>query len=691
MAIPTPEEKLSMIKVEPADDDELRCVETLGLGDYEVGFERSNNILEEAMEVFVRSSRSSMGIAGDSMVAIFTAKGDLANASCGTYLHAIIQPILIKFILKTYAENPGIKEGDIWFTNDALYGGIHNPDEVVIMPVFYKGELIAWTGAAVHTTETGASEPGGMPITANSRFLEGFNFPPIKIGEDYRIREDFLETFAAFGMRAPQMVIIDLKARATASDRARKRIVELAQEKGRDHVKGLLRKMLIVAEEGARKKIKSWPDGKYTCVNFADGVGLEVGLVRSSYLTLKKSGDRLTMDFTGVSPENLYSYNAHVQAVVGHISNFVYEYIFHELPVSSATFEPIDFVFPPGTCLNPDVKAATSCSVMISTGVMSGVHNCFGKMMFCTKDMWQQTSASQGNAGNAMVLAGLSQWGLQFADMLAYSLNSEGQGGRPAMDGVNAFGFPWCVYGRTPDIEEMENDLPMLIPLSNHWKDSCGHGKYRGGVGTVQIWVAHHAPQVFPQVFFMSISDNSKLQTPQPLFGGYAPCTVPGISVLNADIMERMEQGDKDFNLDLFSILGQKTINGDWQNEFFARSIRPFKNGDVISFGFATGGAGYGDPLDRSPELVMKDLKDQIISDWSAENVYKVTYDRETLKIDQEGTEKAKQAERQARIQQGKPYDEFEKEWMSQKIDESLLTFYGSWPDAEIVTPVMRP
>jgi len=143
MAIPTPEEKLSMIKVEPADDDELRCVETLGLGDYEVGFERSNNILEEAMEVFVRSSRSSMGIAGDSMVAIFTAKGDLANASCGTYLHAIIQPILIKFILKTYAENPGIKEGDIWFTNDALYGGIHNPDEVVIMPVFYKGELIA--------------------------------------------------------------------------------------------------------------------------------------------------------------------------------------------------------------------------------------------------------------------------------------------------------------------------------------------------------------------------------------------------------------------------------------------------------------------------------------------------------------------------------------------------------------------
>lgn len=686
MAIPTPEEKLAMIKPVPADPDELRCVESLAPGDYEVGFERINNILDEAMEVFMRSSRSSMGIAGDSMVAVFTAKGDLANASCGTYLHAVIQPILIKFILSRYAANPGIKEGDVWFTNDAVYGGIHNPDMVVLIPVFYEGELIAWTGAAVHTTETGASEPGGMPINANARFLEGMNFPPFKIGENYQIREDFIETIGAFGMRAPQMVIIDLKARATGADRARKRIVEIAQEKGVSYVKGLLRKMLIVAEEGARKKIKSWPDGTFTCVNFADGVGLEQALIRSSYLTLKKTGDHLTMDFTGVSPENPYSYNAHVQAVVGHTSNFVYEYLFHDLPVSSATFAPIDFIFPPGSCLNPDVRAATSCAVMISTGVMSGVHNVFGKMMFCTKDMWQQTSAPQGNAGNAMVLAGLSQWNLFFADMLAYSLNSEGQGGRPTMDGVNAFGFPWCVYGRTPDVEEIENDLPLLIPLSNHWKDSCGHGKYRGGVGTVQIWVAHHVPQVF----FMSISDNSKLQTPQPLFGGYAPCTVPGISVVAADILERMEKDDQDFSLDPFEILSQRTIHGEWKNEFFARATRMFQKGDVITFGFATGGAGYGDPLDRDPALVMQDLMDQIISDWSAENVYKVVYDKSKLRVDVEATQQLRKSEREARLKRGKPYGEFEKDWLSEKVDDSLLKFYGCWPTAEVVCPIIR-
>ena len=307
MTIPTSEQKLQWFKPAPITEEEQACVDGLGVGEFEVGFERTNNILDEAMEVFERSARTSMGIAGDSMVALFSARGDLTNASCGTYLHAVIQPILIKFILSNYAENPGIKDGDIWFTNDAVYGGIHNPDEVCLIPIFYKGELLGWAGAANHTTETGAIEPGGMPITATARFSEGMNFPPYKIGENFEIKNDFLELLAAFSVRAPQMVIIDLKARASAADRVRKRIVEMAEEKGPDYVKGLLRKMLMVAEEGARNRILSFPDGKYRCVNFADSVGFEAGLIRTAYLTLVKTGDQITMDFTGTGPETPYS------------------------------------------------------------------------------------------------------------------------------------------------------------------------------------------------------------------------------------------------------------------------------------------------------------------------------------------------------------------------------------------------
>ncbi len=684
MPIPTLEEKLHWLKPNPPTDYELECVKKIGPGDYEIGWQRTNDLLDEAMEVFMRSSRSSIGIAGDSMVAVFTAQGDLANASCGTYLHATIQPILIKYILKYYSQNPGIQDGDIWYTNDALYGGIHNPDQVCLMPIFHAGKLIGWTGAAVHTTETGATEPGGMPVSAHARFEEGLHMPPMKIGEHGVLREDILEMVAAYGIRAPQMFIIDLKARAAGCDRARRRVIEMADRHGTDYVVGLLRKMLIVAEAGARKRIRSWPDGKYRCNNFSDALGWTQGLVRSCALTLVKEGDRLTFDFTGTSPENPSSYNCHAQATIGHVSNFIDEYVFHDLPISNATFAPIDFIFPPNCCLNPDVRAATSNSVMIATGAMSAVHNCFSKAMFGTS-MWSQASASQGNAGNALVIAGLSQWKLPFADMLAYSLNTEGQGGRPTMDGVNAFGFPWCVYGRAPDVESLENEFPLLIPFSQHWRDSCGHGKHRGGVGTTQLWVTYQVPMLF----FMAISDNSKIQTPQPLFGGYAPCTVPGISILNSDLLPKLAQ-DTGLKLDLDDMVDHKTIGGNWQFEFFARSTRPYNEGDVITVSFATGGSGYGDPLERDPEEVVKDVSNNLVSEGSARNIYKVAYDAETMKLDAAKTQAQRDEERQARLARGKPYAAFIKDWETQKPPAEILEWFGSWPEGKVERPIMR-
>ena len=534
MAIPTLAEKLEWLKPAPATEFELECAKNIRPGEYEIGVQITNDILDEAMEIFVRSSRSYFGVSGDSMVAIFTAQGDLINGSCGTYLHAIIQPIILKFILKYYKENPGIRDGDIFYTNDALYGGIHNPDQVAIMPVFHEQELIAWATAALHTTETGAIEPGGMPVTAKSRFEEGMNLPPIKIGENFKLRNDFLEFYSVYGLRAPAMFISDLRARCTTADRVRVRLLEQMEKRGVEFVVGLMRKMLDVAEAGAFQKVKSLPDGTFRSVVFNDAIGWRPSLVRACFLTLTKRGERLTFDFTGTSPENPSSYNVHTQAVVGHLANFMYEYFFHDLPICSSTFAPIDFIFPPGILLNPDKLAATSCCVYIGMQTRCATHNCFAKMMFCSAHSWSQVASAPGSQHTAQICSGHSQWNLAVSDVLSFSLNTQGQGGRATNDGMDAYGFAWCAFGRAPDCEQVESELPLTITLSQHWRDSSGPGKNRGGSGAVQQWMIHKVPALLS----LCMGNGSKVPLGQPLFGGYASAPIPGISVKKADLKQ---------------------------------------------------------------------------------------------------------------------------------------------------------
>ena len=490
--------------------------------------------------------------------------------------------------------------------------------------------------------------------------------------------------FEVFGIRAPQMVAVDLKARCTTADRVRTRLLEFCEREGVDYVKALFRRMLEVAEQGARARIRTWADGVYRSVHFADAVGLKQGLVRSCYMTMTKDGDHLLVDFSGTGPETPSSYNAHPQAAIGHFANYVYEYLFHDLPISNATFAPIDFKFEPGSCLYPDVRAATSNSVMIATGVMSAVHNTLrqGRVLHRALAAGGRLAGQRGQRGGACRHVPVELAVRGHARVLDQHRGTR----RAAGDGRHErLRFPVVPGGRAPDVELVENEFPLFIPISSHWKDSAGHGKYRGGVGTAQLWVAHHVPMVF----MMAIADNSKIQTPQGLFGGYAPCTIPGVSVA-ADLMQRLEAGDA-IDLDITEVLRSHSIGGEWGNEFQGRAPRPYMENDVITVAFATGGAGYGDPLERDPEAVGDDIDKGLVSEWAAEHVYQVLWDPQRRRVDAAATERRRAAERRARIARGRPYEEFEAEWLQRKPPEEILTWYGSWPDAKPLAPLMRP
>ena len=83
-----------------------------------------------------------------------------------------------------YEEDPGIKDGDIFCNNDPQIGGAHSADVATIMPVFYKGKLVAWVGGLTHVMEVGGTEPGGTSPSALSRYDDGLMFPAQKVGEN---------------------------------------------------------------------------------------------------------------------------------------------------------------------------------------------------------------------------------------------------------------------------------------------------------------------------------------------------------------------------------------------------------------------------------------------------------------------------------------------------------------------------
>ncbi|MFH0959551.1 MAG: hydantoinase B/oxoprolinase family protein, partial [Pseudomonadota bacterium] len=399
------------LKPEALDDRELAFLDSIDRIDFEIVSEKLNMIVEEAKDVFVRSGVSSMLRSGDVAVGLYTAKGDMVTAACGSYLYAVCGQPQIKYICSKWNTGRGtrVRPGDIFYANDAVYGGVHNPDQFAFMPIFFEDRLLAWTAAACHQPETGACEPGGMPVTSRTRYDEGLKLSPIRIGENFRLRDDLLEMMANMVSRAPHMQLIDLRARVLACDRVRIRVEDLAKGKSPDFLLGVFNKILKVTAHAVKNRVASWVDGSFRGVVFMDHVGLDEGLVRGA-CTLTKKGDKLTFDFSGTSPETPGPYNAFKHTMVAHSAMYLYGFPFNDLPVSAGIWEPIDFIVPRGTCLNANPEAAVANSVLVCSLAMCLIHLTMSKLLFASGCVTQAT-APFGNNGDAYVMSGVNQWG----------------------------------------------------------------------------------------------------------------------------------------------------------------------------------------------------------------------------------------------------------------------------------------
>ncbi len=653
-------------------DAERAAASALNHGEFEIYSHKLDAALDEAHEVFVRTGISAMLKSGDVVVGIHNANGDLVTASCGTYLHGPIAQLPVKFLIDRYVDGDemDIDPGDIFYCNEALVGGLHNPDQMAIMPVFNDGELIAWCSAALHQAETGAIEPGGMPLSAETRYDEGMRLTPIKIGEDYEIRPDLLDMMTNFVSRSPRMQEVDVRARCTAVDKLRERVLGIATDTGNDFVRGLFRQLIDNAEQGARSRISDWNDGEYTAVGFFDTVGYTEALMKVT-LTLRKEGEEITLDFSGTSPER-GSYNTFAHGVAAFVATYLYPYVFSDMPVSTGAFAPFSVEVPEGSLLNASPESAVCNCVYVGRTVVGLCHDAFTRMVYATNP--DRTAASPTTHSGSGSYRGTNQYGIQESNTITFTQNTDGAGARPDKDGMDAHGFFYSPWGKAPNTETTEEGRIFLGLVRGFHEDTAGFGKYRGGSGTQNVnVVASDEP-----VEINSTGKGSRIPHDTGMFGGYASTGMPGISITDTDIFERLDAGES-IPTDVRDLVTEREIDGEYHVDRVNRPTRTLTRGDVF-INLSSGGGGIGDPLQRDPEAVADDVNGGHISTWTAREVFGVVL--EDGEVDATATTERREAQREDRLERGVPYDEFVQDWRDKAPPEEALEFYGEWPEA---------
>ncbi|MBI4492295.1 MAG: hydantoinase B/oxoprolinase family protein, partial [Chloroflexi bacterium] len=657
---------------------ELEGMAALSAIDLEVFQHKMTSIVEEAREVYMALSISEGIVTGDMNTSVFTAEGDPAVVATGIYFHSLLNYAPVKYILKYYRDDPtvGLHDGDVYFFNDPTCGGVHTFDMFVTAPIFYQGELLGWAEVGGHQGECGSVSPGGFSPKATTRWEEGLHVHAVRIGDRWELRRDLLD-FLLNSVRNPFVFASDLKARVATCKRIRDRVVREAERRGAARVAGGLRKVLSLSGDLARQRLRQLDDGVYRSVLFNDTVGTEAGLVRLPTTAIKE-GDALTVLVQGASPENRRGpMHCTWHLMKASMGVYLFTYFFRGLPPNIGLLDPVTVLVEGPSVANCTEEVAHGEGTSIAALNVQNLHVIGSKMLFDSPYRLGVT-APFSRQPLVNVFAGINSYGYLTANFPGVN-NAGGQGARFDLDGEHGCGFYWASVTDAGESEEMDMRMPPVTLARRIDKDFHGFGKYRGGSPVVEIGMA----PLGRGCLLTSWGAADRMTHNPGLFGGYAGPPNPRFVIRDTNVLELLAKSDPHLKLTQYDLAREQPIQGRYVLEASSQATDSFKPGDL--FVFSVGGAGgYGDVLERDPELVLDDLRTNVISLQVAREVYRVVYDEATLELNHAATERERQRARDERKQRGKPFAAFAQEWLAKRPSADKLKHYGHWPEPRL-------
>ncbi|MFT4965122.1 MAG: N-methylhydantoinase B, partial [Halobacteriales archaeon] len=348
-----------MSDTEPTDDIDL-SVEGLDPVTFQIIKHRLVRVTDEAVEALKRVSGAPNTNEGhDLMVALYTKDGSLLTGGVGFLHHYLGASEATKHIIDRFEGD--IEEGDMFILNDPYTAALHPPDVYIICPIFYEGELQAFSASFVHVADIGAVDPGGFSPNATTIFHEGFQTPGMKLIEGGEMRDDVLETILNMS-RDPGMVELDLRSEIAANNVAKDRLQGLMDEYSPDTVEYVGEQLIEQSEKKLRKRLQELPDGRWEERQYLDSASEDRSF--TVQLALEKEGDSLRFDFAGTDGQSEVGFNCTEIGTVGGVIAPLLPLLCHDMTWNDGIFRAIDVEAPEGTIVNAERPAPISIATI---------------------------------------------------------------------------------------------------------------------------------------------------------------------------------------------------------------------------------------------------------------------------------------------------------------------------------------
>jgi N-methylhydantoinase B len=441
-------------------------------------------IAEEMRVVLAKTAYSPLlKSAGDYSCGLFDAQGEMVAQGPDLPIHLGSMPDAVRAVVAAFAAD--VHDGDVFLHNDPYFGGSHLPDVNVVRPAFHDGRLLGYACLRAHWPDVGSATPGSYGAVTEI-FGEGLRLPPLRLFNRGALNVD-LEKIILANVRTPDERKGDLGAQLAATLRATARLKALAERYGSATVIGYMAQVMDYSDRLMRAALMDLPDGEGVFEDLCDGDGIaDDAEGRDAQfrirLSVKKTGDRLIVDFAGTDPQVKGPMNAPLSVTASGIFCGLKTAVDPNnlIPPNSGCWRSIEIRARKGSVVNaefpaPVVYANHEMSHRVADMVMGALASFLPR---------QVMACSQGTSA-ILTLGGVDpRSGRHY---VSYETVKGGYGARPDKDGINCIASGISNTMNTP-VEIMETAFPVRVERYEVNPDSGGPGRYRGGCGARRVW-----------------------------------------------------------------------------------------------------------------------------------------------------------------------------------------------------------